>query len=61
MNDLTPGSSDAARQTQQRTVREEEPPAAPLSKKLGFVALFVAPLCAFRLEEPLMMGLGARP
>lgn len=42
-------------------VQEGEPPAALFSEKLGFVALSVAPLCTFRLEEPLMMGLGARP
>ena len=42
-------------------MREEEPPAAPCSEKLGFVALLVAPLCTIRLEELLMMGLGPRP
>ena len=48
-------------QMQRRKVQEEEPSAIPFSEKRGFVALFLAPLCTFRLEEPLMTSLGARP
>lgn len=44
----------------QRKVQKEEL-SNVLFWEIGFVTMFIAPLCTFELEDTLMMGLGARP
>lgn len=63
VNCVTPGSRvDGARP---KKAEEGAGPGAlwPVlfSGKLGFVALFIAPLCTFELEDTVIMFLGARP
>lgn len=45
----------------QRKMWEEELFDVPFSGKMGFVVLFVVPLCVSDLANTLMMGLGTRP
>lgn len=61
VNCLLPGSKmDGQGRRKQKKVWGEELPSL-FSGKLGFVTLFIAPLCTFELEDTLIMGLGTRP